>query len=1700
MAIRQKSFFDQNTKDRPFGRQHWNSKKGRQVGEEPPRPVHDRPPIAASSQSKRKLKAFEYQEKLSQYRWEEMDADKENVPLADGNNELHTDPSHPLSQKSASKDVRECPQTPLGRLPLSELLASGEDPRQHLNFTPMERVLWDNSSNNLASPQAGTTRKGRKRAHSSSPASSSQNEASKHFFKEKRAADTQALQAALKTPKADPVDDLWSRYSLNTNFIDRRSPTAQPGKEDSHLMHSSSPQTPASHIQKDSGGLRRALSCIEWPTSAAKRRKLFHGNSQKISAMTIDEVNKQQSRMRRVNMLVERIHDGLLKPGQPSHKDSSSESGNSSPMRRGDHPSLSPTEDGPLSHRASQPQVEDVTNVLSQTTVAPQSDVPKPPILSDEEIAQLNKVDSSDFEDDDLDISIVEDFDASVLNGSFNSRQGHQPGLDITNSTDVVASGPIAQVEEQEDNQYFDRSGNPGNAVAPFTAEAAPSTIKGASLKNDEFDDDESDVFAADLEDVCAKYDSQVQAPNPADDVTTAKRERVSENINDPKHLPLPTEIEVVSDNDEFGDDSDFEQIAAECAEGTQKQQVSQPQSSHNRKDHRIQRYVIKSVVHSTYEDNDGHAQPEKILAVKCERTKLSKVIALRQAWIQSPCTPESFLHLIGDFDRYGQCVVDNSQNLLILHPDHLISSTVVGDSFNCTRKAILQDRVKVTSDANQSTIYGNMLHEIFQEAMRANQWDNEFMTATIRALTTQHLETLFEVQVELEVAVEHLQARVADLQAWAEIFISTKPSPDAVVKERNGAQLLMSVNKLLEVEEKVWSPNYGLKGNVDATVQVLLRNGEDEKTLTVPFELKTGKHQSAAHKAQTSLYTLLLSDRYDVEIACGILYYMQTSEISSILTVRHELVPMIIQRNELASYVRNRIELPPMVKRPHLCGRCYAQTSCFIYHKMIDNGNGETSGMGEKFDDSVKHLNSQHQAFFRKWDDLLTKEEKDIVRFRRELWTMQSLERQKVGRCWGDLIIAPGSFVENQSAPKINRFQYTFVKRKPSPSFVFTESQIILGEPVVISDENGHYALANGFVTSIRRDKVQVTIDRRLHNARVQSKDFDANQHQSFIGIMEVIEDGKKQSTMTPTQPEEPVVYRIDKDEFSNGMAMVRNNVIRLMEKDVFGVRALRRLIVENVAPTFKPAASAYTLGDTASQADLNIDQKAAIEKVMGAKDYALVLGMPGTGKTTTIAHIIRALVAQGKSVLLTSYTHTAVDNILLKLRKDGIGIFRLGAAAKVHPDIQEFADLAGEPVHSVDDLKRRYTQPIVATTCLGINHPIFNQRIFDYCIVDEASQITLPVCLGPIRMARTFILVGDHYQLPPLVSNKEAIDGGLDVSLFKTLSDNHPESVTNLEHQYRMCENIMTLSNTLIYNGRLKCGTPAVAGRSIKVPAINRLEMHHYNPQSIPVTDLPFICGNPFKFSCWLRQLIHPSTRACFVNTDRLLPRSREVLENGSRITNPIEATLTTQLVESLLTVGIPANDIGVITLYRSQLALIKQHLRHRPGIEMHTADKFQGRDKEVVILSFVHSNEGQVVGELLKDWRRINVALTRARTKLLILGSRSTLIGNELLKDLITLMESRRWWFDLHPTACEGHVWEDSGTQVSGKGSVEVVKVEVEKISPVRVATKRKFGEGKENQMGGRRVAAKQGKLDMNALLRRRPVLKDIVNDLV
>ncbi|EEU40478.1 uncharacterized protein NECHADRAFT_76779 [Fusarium vanettenii 77-13-4] len=958
--------------------------------------------------------------------------------------------------------------------------------------------------------------------------------------------------------------------------------------------------------------------------------------------------------------------------------------------------------------------------------------------------------------------------------------------------------------------------------------------------------------------------------------------------------------------------------------------------------------------------------------------------------------------------------------------PEKLISATVVADSFGCMRRAVLQDRVKATSPPTPPLIYGTMLHEIFQEALLANKWDLPFLCSVIDRITDKHVEDLYTIKVGLVSAREHLQSKMNELSYWAGAFVSSQPTEDAVIEDRNGKKANMAVTKLLDVEEHVWSPMYGLKGNIDATVEVAMQDGKDFKTLTVPFEVKTGKHANSNHMAQTALYTLLLSDRYDIEIAYGILYYMETSKTMRIPAIRHELRHMIMQRNQLACYVRERsVQLPPMLRSKHMCGKCYAKTSCFIYHRLADDGDGESSGMNEKFDELVKHLTPDHKEFFVKWENLLTKEEKESQKTKRELWTMTSAEREKKSRCFGDVIIEEGSASVDTVNPKINRFHYTFIKQNHPADFSFLESELSVGEPIVVSDEEGHFALAIGYVTAVKRRRISVAVDRRLHNARIRQPGFDENDNQTFASIMEVAHEGATQDETHGKIKEPPIRYRLDQDEFSNGMATVRNNLVQMMADDVFGSRQIRRLIVDLQPPRFKSVPTQYTISDRDS---LNVDQHRAIEKVMSAQDYALVLGMPGTGKTTTIAHIIRALTSQGKSVLLTSHTHTAVDNILLKLKGENIPILRLGAPAKVHPEVQEFAILAGQPMKTFDEIKDAWH--------------------------------------------------GDHNQLPPVVRNEEAREGGLDVSLFKLLSDTHPQSVVNLEHQYRMCEDIMTLSNTLIYNGKLRCGTEKLRKRKLNIPHMDALRQRHYDASTFHAATPRSFCAAPGR--CWLYDLLESEARVRFINTDTILPQVREEAQ-GKRIVNSAEVRIVSQLVDSLLTVGVPETEIGVMTHYRAQLFLLKEKLKGYAGVEMHTTDRFQGRDKEVIVLSLVRSNDACNIGDLLKDWRRINVAFTRAKTKLLVIGSKMTLKGSgseNMLSRFISLMEDRNWIYDMPPDGLENHYFEDMGTQLTTH-------------SPQK-KTPRK---GKEN----RRPSPRKARISDKALLKGKLITRDILNEM-
>ena len=294
-------------------------------------------------------------------------------------------------------------------------------------------------------------------------------------------------------------------------------------------------------------------------------------------------------------------------------------------------------------------------------------------------------------------------------------------------------------------------------------------------------------------------------------------------------------------------------------------------------------------------------------------------------------------------------------------------------------------------------------------------------------------------------------------------------------------------------------------------------------------------------------------------------------------------------------------------------------------------------------FEEKTDHLTPQHSAFFKKWERLISLEEQEMVRFKKEIWTMGAEERAKVGRCIANVSI-DGSFkaAEHRAGAKMFSFTYRLRINPATPSQPKSPigGNLAVNDPIVVSLESPYVlAVSRGFVLDITPLGITLGLD------------------QSLV-------DNAQAKRSIPRLESSDLIFRIDKDELAAGLGRIRDNLIQLFV--VGGDAKRRRLVVDLEPPIFVES----TLDIIPSH--LNSDQTSAIRKVLAMKDYALILGMPGTGKTTTIAEVLKTLVKAGKSVLLTSYTHSAVDNILLKVLDSDIAVLRLGNREKVSSPVQ--------------------------------------------------------------------------------------------------------------------------------------------------------------------------------------------------------------------------------------------------------------------------------------------------------------------------------------------------------------------------------------------------------------------------------------------
>jgi len=439
-----------------------------------------------------------------------------------------------------------------------------------------------------------------------------------------------------------------------------------------------------------------------------------------------------------------------------------------------------------------------------------------------------------------------------------------------------------------------------------------------------------------------------------------------------------------------------------------------------------------------------------------------------------------------------------------------------------------------------------------------------------------------------------------------------------------------------------------------------------------------------------------------------------------------------------------------------------------------------------------------------------------------------------------------------------------------------------------------------------------------------------------------------------------------------------------------------------------------------------LNASQREAVRWALAARDVAMIHGPPGTGKTTAVVELIRRAVQRGEKVLACAPSNLAVDNLFERLLAAGERVVRLGHPARVlpelrshtldllvddHPDVRLARKLVKEARglfrradrHTrarpepgarretrqeakalLDDARRLERQAvehildtadILCATTTGLDSEVLGTRTFDLAVIDEASQSVEPGCWIPLLRSRRVVLAGDHCQLPPTVVSSAAAAEGLGVSLFERLMGVlGPQIARRLSVQYRMHEAIMDFSSAEFYECDLEAD-----------PSVRR----HL------LADLPGVTSSPLTDS-----------PVEFIDTAGAGFEEQREPDGESRL-NPEEAALVARKVQALLDHGVAARDVAVIAPYSAQVRLLGD-LLPVPGLEIDSVDGFQGREKEAVVISLVRSNSNGEIG-FLADVRRMNVALTRARRKLLVVGDSATLAGDPFYQRLIEYFES-------------------------------------------------------------------------------------------
>jgi DNA replication ATP-dependent helicase Dna2 len=895
---------------------------------------------------------------------------------------------------------------------------------------------------------------------------------------------------------------------------------------------------------------------------------------------------------------------------------------------------------------------------------------------------------------------------------------------------------------------------------------------------------------------------------------------------------------------------------------------------------------------------------------------------------------------------------VANSYTLAVLEPDVLLNITDLNSAEYCARQYQLNSFIPTATTA--ATIRGNLVHHCFKELLKEHDrgelmhdHDNKGQETPLAILQRHFEQALFQSRIELALANvtseqmrEEAAPHLLSLATWYQNQRATlwdTPPGGASNQPDNPTDKIQAGENVVRAETFLLAPEIGLRGRLD----LLWQQSNRQRLLELKTGGSSGSLPKPSHRWQVYGYHALLTVRRNprMEKALATLLYSGTpheAQAFGLKSTVRELQRVNITRNILVlSRVLGAPSAPP---GPARCTKCALLEQCTQVSALLDWQPPEPA-RGDEDQANEQEVNpgpavpaEEDRAFFARYHRLLHIEGRESEQQLALLWRMPVVERIERGSAIGDL-------------------------RPQGPA-----------EPTGQGDWEQEFACVN---TSELREGDEILLS-----------DGDPVKGEVVTGMIKFIS-AERVRVWSPELIARPAL--IDRYETNLGHVRSVQNLLRWLQADIH----LRDLVSGKARPHFRRQG-------VIPRPDFNDEQNLALERALQMQDYLLVQGPPGTGKTSVIAEIVKRMVQQGQRVMLAAFTNQAVDNMLKRLDVEGFHDYvRLGQERGVHIDVQarllqSLAGIQGPPVRDI----LAGTAVVAATAATWSSEKYTPQAgpllQFDVAIVDEASQLTMPAILGPLRMARRFILVGDEKQLPPLVLSKEAGEQGLAESLFGYLKQldgsqlkEHPEAESacvSLRIQYRMNRWISNFSSRVFYNGALTAA-PAVAQRVLELAPVQ------VQSQAEPPA---------------LQQVLRPAYPLVFLDV------RGEDAEAGPKSSNA-EARAVRAVVQGLLARGIPLQEIGIIAPFRAQVANIRRHLFSDDSasgwqalppatpISVDTVDRFQGGERMVIIMSFATSqtpDSTSPLREFLTNPNRLNVALTRAQRKLIVVGRASAL----------------------------------------------------------------------------------------------------------